>query len=98
MKKHAAKSAPKPAAKVKNTLTTRRAPSPPTMAAARGFCQHGKVWTTCQICGKEVIAAAAKRGGGARMDEFAPFPKPKKKVAEEETTAEEAPEEPAEET
>jgi hypothetical protein len=93
MKKQVSKPAPKAPAKVKNTLTTRRAPSPPPMAA-RGFCQHGKVWTTCQICGKEVIAAAAKRGG-ARMDEFAPFPKPKKKV-EEETTAEEAPEEPAE--
>lgn len=84
----------KPAA-VKSALITRHAPRPSSMAA-RGFCQHGKVWTTCQICGKEVIAAAAKRGGGARMDEFAPFPKPKKKEPAQEEASEEA-QEPAEE-
>lgn len=87
------KNRPKGDAKPKSPLTTRHAPVPPPMVA-RGFCQHGKVWTTCQICGKEVIAAAAKRGG-ARTDEFAPFPKPKKKAVEEETTEE--PAEPAEE-
>lgn len=61
---------------------------------ARGFCQHGKVWTTCPICGREVIAAATKRGGG-RWDEFEPVrARPKKKPAvagEEEAGAEAEP-------
>lgn len=48
---------------------------------ARGFCQHGKVWTTCPICGKEVIAAATKRGGGGSWDEFEPRARQKKKPA-----------------
>lgn len=62
--------------------------------AARGFCQHGKVWTTCQICGKEVIAAAQKRGHGLN-DEFVPQPRIKKKpVAVDEDAP---PAEPAEE-
>lgn len=63
--------------------------------AARGFCPHGKVWTTCPICGKEVIAAAAKRGG-ALSDEFLPQPRVKKKPVAEEEPAE--PAEPAEES
>ncbi|MBI2077627.1 MAG: hypothetical protein HYT80_04535 [Euryarchaeota archaeon] len=61
--------------------------------AARGFCQHGKVWTTCQICGKEVIAAAAKRGGST-IDEFMPSMRPKKKPVKDEDAAPEPAEEP----
>jgi hypothetical protein len=63
--------------------------------AARGFCPHGKVWTTCQICGKEVIAAAAKRGG-AQFDEFVPAPRIKKKPAKDEDAVEAEPKEPVE--
>lgn len=67
----------------------------PLLMANRGFCPHGKVWTTCAICGKEVIAAAAKRGGGDR-DDFVEYQRPKKRPA---PVEEEAPaEEPAEET
>lgn len=62
---------------------------------ARGFCQHGKVWTTCPICGKEVIAAASKRGMGVGED-FVPAPRVKKKPPAEEEAAPEP--EPAEET
>lgn len=65
--------------------------------AARGFCQHGKVWTTCQICGKEVIAAAAKRGGHGLNDEFVPAPRIKKKPVPA-VDEDAAPAEPAEET
>lgn len=34
----------------------------------RGFCQHGKVWTTCAQCGKEVIATYAGKRGGSGDD------------------------------
>lgn len=68
------------------------------MPGNRGFCEHGKVWTTCQICGKEVIAAAAKRG--SPVDEFGDFKKKPKKprAAAGEEAVEEAPaeDEPAE--
>lgn len=47
---------------------------------ARGFCEHGKVWTTCPVCGKEVIAAQANRRGGD-LDEFGEVRKKAKKVA-----------------
>lgn len=54
------------------------------MPAARGFCEHGKVWTTCQVCGKEVIAAhSAKRGA---IDEFGEFHKKKPAKAAEESS------------
>lgn len=58
-----------------------------TAMAARGFCEHGKVWTTCAICGKEIIAAQA--GKRADVDEFGDV-RPKKKVVKA------IPEEPAE--
>lgn len=58
----------------------------------RGFCEHGKVWTTCPVCGKEVIAAAGKKGGS--LDEFGEFQKKPKKVK---PIPEEPSEEPAEE-
>ena len=63
------------------------------MAAARGFCEHGKVWTTCPICGKEVIAAAANKRPSA--DEFADI-RPRKPAVK--APPEEPPEEPAEES
>jgi hypothetical protein len=25
---------------------------------AGGFCQHGRIWTTCPTCGKDVISKA----------------------------------------
>lgn len=58
----------------------------------RGFCQHGKVWTTCPICGKDVIAAASKRG--SKADEFADLPHERKKPARRAPAEEGAAEEP----
>lgn len=43
----------------------------------RGFCEHGKVWTTCSICGKDVIASQA--GKRSDVDEWGEL-RPKKKV------------------
>lgn len=45
----------------------------------RGFCEHGKVWTTCPVCGREVIAAAGKRGDA--VDEFGELRKKPKRAA-----------------
>lgn len=54
----------------------------------RGFCEHGRVWTTCPICGKDIIANQA--GKRSDVDEWGEL-RPKKKVVKA------IPEEPAEE-
>ena len=56
--------------------------------AVRGFCEHGKVWTTCATCGKDVIAS--QQGKRADVDEWGEL-RPKKKVVK--TIPEEPPEE-----
>lgn len=33
-----------------------------------GFCEHGRIWTTCPSCGKEVIGRS-KAGRRRRQDE-----------------------------
>jgi hypothetical protein len=53
----------------------------------RGFCEHGKVWTTCTICGKDVIASQA--GKRSDLDDWGDV-RPKKKVVK--TIPEEPPE------
>lgn len=43
----------------------------------KGFCEHGKVWTTCGICGKDVIATMAGKRG--EVDDWGEL-RPKKKA------------------
>ena len=58
---------------------------------SHGFCQHGRLWTTCPECGKEVIKAAATKRRDS--DEFLEQPRPVKKAVK--PPPEEPPEEPA---
>lgn len=58
------------------------------------FCQHKRVWTTCPLCGKEVIDVVKKSLKSTSSDvEYEPTPKAKKAEGEEEAAPEETPEE-----
>lgn len=37
---------------------------------AGGFCEHGRIWTTCETCGKDVISRARKGKKRAAPDDF----------------------------